>query len=354
VKSLEYELLQTAFRSGADASARWEKTDPRLPIVIDIASIRQDRTLPTDRTRLSELVDTLRRMDAAAIGLDIDFSPEDSGNFVTPQDPRLFEKWKQYGNVRVGVFRREGDLPRRWLGRGDFQELAASLLRPMHEPSLAVQYTARAGTAELHPSDVLLAMPAALYEIVNPGSRAKLLENPRLSRAVVDDRLAFGHFPVDFSFVDRLEVLKYGDKNSLDQYATLIGVLLHASAFATLNRGILQQPDPIQNATYNALMALGAFMVVGAVRIWRLKRLPPSALDPHATETLAFTVAAVTLILTGIVVVGFGRVFWPDVLWLALGLFMFPHLKHVVRIGVRWLRTPGGVPVPVRSVSHAN
>jgi hypothetical protein len=381
MKSLEYELLQAASMSGADSSARWEKSDPRLPVVIDISSLRPDKTLPTDRARLAELVETLRNMNAAAIGLDIDFSPDDGGNFITPQDPQLFAKWKQHGNVRVGVYRREGDLPRRWLGRGDFQELAAGLLQPAQEPSLAVQYSARANAPDLHPSDVLLAMPAALFEIVNPGSRAKLLDNPRLSREVVGDRIVFGHFPVDFSFIGRLEVIKYGDKNSLDQYARQIsrrvvlvgdgddtedqrcaptrkqpvsGVLLHASAFATLNRGILQRPDAGQNAIYNLAVALGALAIVGAVRVWRAKRLPAHAMDRHATETLAFTIAAILIVLAGVAVVGIGRVFWPDAVWLAVGLFVFPHVKHVFRIGLRWLRSLGGMSAPARSVSHAN
>ena len=79
--------------------------------MVDISTVNFDRSLPTDRDKLAALVDELEKQGAAAIGLDIDFSPDDRGNFISPRDAKLFNDWTRLRNVRVGVFRREGLAP---------------------------------------------------------------------------------------------------------------------------------------------------------------------------------------------------------------------------------------------------
>jgi serine/threonine protein kinase/CHASE2 domain-containing sensor protein len=379
LESLEYALLQQVLLPDSDSGIAWQPNDPRLPIVIDISPLRVDKARPTDREKLSELIETLESMNAAAIGLDVDFSPDDQGNFITPRDPAFFQKWNQYGNVRVGVFRRAGDVPKRWLGIPEFRNLAAGMMLPQ-EAGFAVQYSSpsRSGIgaqATVGYDDYLLQMPAALYEVGHPGSRSRLVDNPRLARSDVDNRILLGKFPIDYSFLRHIQVIPYKEKGNLDLWAGMIrrrvvligemndvgdtrctqarpepvpGVLIHASALATLNRGILRYVDDRQSLAYDLYICLGALAVICGFRVMTHAAAMRKGLDAHATGTLAFGTAACLALLAGGLAIGITRTFWPDPLWLAAAFFLVPYVKDVWSIvlqSVRGLASSGHSPI---------
>ena len=386
LKSVEYAVLQQVLVSDANASRQWGEDDPRLPIVVDISPFRGDNTEPTDRTKLAELVDTLQNMHAAAIGIDVDFSPDDAGNFITPADPQLLFKWKQYGNVRVGVFRRQGDEPGRWLGHPDFRDLAAGLLLPQSDPAFAYQFIAAeastpVGAPEMKQDDYLLQMPAALFEILNPGSRARLVENPRLRRSDVDKRVVLGEFPVDYSFLARIRKIPYRDPRDLDLWSKRIarrvvligdtsdaedsrctqarsevvsGVFIHASALATLNRGILRRIDGRTKLAYNIAICLAALLVIWTLRLFGPRVGLVTHLDHRALHVLSFATAAFVVFIAGVLVMGLNRIFWPESLWLAAWLFILPYLYDICRIALRGARGLVWAGAPARGVSHAH
>jgi hypothetical protein len=369
IEAFEYAVLQSALLSDAGASRAWRNDDPQLPVVIDISPIRLDKSLPTDRQKLAELVDTLEAMHAAAIGLDIDFSPDDSGQFITPADPQLFARWKSYGNVRIGVFRRAGDIPERWLGHPDFKTIAAGMLLPPGNSSLAMQFSSpdlarySPGVPIKH-EDYLLQMPAALSEVLHPGSRAQLVDNPDVTHLELDARIRLGQFPVDYSFLQYIQRIPYRAKADLDLWhaeifrrAVIIGdmkdpddsrctqvrgeavpgSLIHASALATLNHGILRFIDARKSLSFDLGLCLAALFVLTLIRLFEPIAFS-KRVDHHAIEVLAFGSAALIVIVIGVLSIGLTRVFWPDSLWIAAALFIHPYLKDVGRILLRGLR----------------
>ena len=105
-------------------------TEERLPIVVlDIGDIAITNKV-TDRSQLREVVDALHRAGAAAVGVDIDMSPNEAGFIDRDDDPDLFEHWKALSGempVIVGVYRTRNLTPERWLGAEDFASLGAFL-----------------------------------------------------------------------------------------------------------------------------------------------------------------------------------------------------------------------------------
>src|SRR5262249_49898176 len=115
LKDLEYRILQGALWSSAprEQDARNDTWLP--PVVIDSSQMRRDKTQPTDRAQLDELVTRLDELGAPAIGIDVDFSPTVSGDYLTTEDAKLLAKWNDTKKVKVGVYRRQVYPAERWL-----------------------------------------------------------------------------------------------------------------------------------------------------------------------------------------------------------------------------------------------
>jgi CHASE2 domain-containing sensor protein len=361
LSAFEYTFLQEVLLPGGNAVPSWMPGDPRIPMVIDISPLRFDRVQPIDRAKLADLVDTLEAMNAAAIGIDIDFSPTDKGYFITTDDGQLFKKWAALGNVRIGVFRHAGDSPDSWLGRPEFRTLAAGILLDMDEPGRAIQYTipGQNGARPSAPAaDYLLQMPAALFEATHPGSRTALVGNPRLQRSSVDDRLFEGSFPIDTGFKSQIPRVPYQDSGDLKNWAGMIqhkvvligdmkdvgdarcvqagpepvaGVLIHAVSLATLNKGILRAIDDRTSLAYDVLIGLCALATILATRLAISRRARQRGLSATWVRIVAFTAAAVAVFFVGSLAIGIGRMLWPDPLWLAFGILLAPYAEQVAR-----------------------
>lgn len=353
LRRFEYALLEQA--PGFDASRSVQRDAASPPLIVDISPTPFDRSQVTDRRMLEELVDTLREHRASAIGLDIDLSPDDQG-FIDAKDPQLFDKWTRYGNVRVGVFRRQGDLPGRWLGRPEFQSLAAGIMLPKHDPGHAYLFSspivpgASAGSA---PGGYLLQMPAALYEIGHAGAAAHLVRDSRRVYSTADSRVTFGQYPVDFSLLDSIQTIPYQQKADLALWRDQIegrvvlvgdvrddadarcassrvepvpGVLVHAAALATLNNGVLGDIDEWDTLLYNLLCLLGGFSLVYLAR--SSSRF--TAVEPRLADMMCYGGVALFILVFSTVFVGTFRVFWPDFMWIAFGFFIHPYVSDML------------------------
>jgi hypothetical protein len=321
---------------------------------------------------LDELVDALRAHRAAAIGLDIDFSPDDQG-FIDPRDPQLFDKWTHYGNVRVGVFRREGDLPAQWLGRTEFSNLAAGIMLPKHQPGHAYLYSSpivSRASVDSSGGGYLLQMPAALYDMGHPGAAGRLVRDSRMVHRGSDSRVTFGQYPVDFSMLDRIPTIAYERPSDLSGWAEQIegrvvlvgdvrddadarctsarvepvaGVLVHASALATLNLGLLADIDEWESFLYNLLCLLGAFLLVYLARSSsRFTGVPPR----HA-EMICYGGTAAFIMIFATLLVGTFRLFWPDFVWISVGFFIQPYVTDMMTMIAQGLRRGFLTPDPV-------
>jgi CHASE2 domain-containing sensor protein len=107
----------------------------RLPVVVlDISAIPggHSETDPTSRPALREIIDALVDARAAAVGIDIDFSPGAAGWISRAEDPSLFDhllsvNFTTKTRVRLGVFRTRNLGPESWLGLPKYSSLAADL-----------------------------------------------------------------------------------------------------------------------------------------------------------------------------------------------------------------------------------
>jgi hypothetical protein len=390
LRNFEYTFLQQALISEASQAGQLRSEDPGIPVVVDISPFRLDRSRPTDREKLDELIEALQAKNAAAIGIDVDLSPKDDGTFITPRDPQFFLKWmRRPSNVRAGVFRRGGDLPGRWLGRCEFRDLAAGMMLPEGDPQYAFHFVVPAARTTKE-CDYLLQLPAALYAFLNPGSRPCSLptvvpgsvgdvssscaetgkmpplpgsiEDPKLTRESGEDgRVFVGRYPIDYSFLDRIQKIRYAKTGDLDlqegvdrrvvfigdlsdaddtrctahRRDPLPGVMIHACAFATLSHGLLWNVEG--EASYMFDVSLFGFVmaVIGALRSFQLNA--PN-LAAHNMEIICFGGAALFVLTASAFFVKLNHLFWPDFLWIAAGLFLHPYLAEVFGIALTGLR----------------
>ena len=379
LNNFEYALLQQALISEFAAARPLHSKDPQIPVVIDISSIRLDKSQPTDRDKLDGLIGQLEEMNAAAIGVDIDFSPDDQGRFVTPKDPQLFIKWVPLGNVRVGVFRREGDEPGRWLGRPEFRPLAAGMMLPEADSNYAYHYSSR--TDFRSPADDLLEMPAALFAVLHPGPGPGSVQDRHLIRTVVDGKIRLGEYPIDYSVLDQIQRIPYHDRGDLKQWEDTIarhsvligdlrdtadsrctahrrepipGVLIHACSLATLSRGLLWHID---GAT-SLLCDLGLLFVIvaatGFVRHIQVSVRRLSSINAHAMEILTCGCASLAVLAVSLVFVQITHFFWPDFLWIFAGYFLHPYLREVFGVTLIGIRGFFSAAVTPQGISNAH
>jgi hypothetical protein len=323
---------------------------------------------------LSDLVDSLRSMRAAAIGLDIDFSPEVPGQFVDPRDLRLLLKWSDYGNVRVGIFRRIGDSSEHWLARGEFRHLAAGIMLPAGESIYAFQYSSPdvstsdevpplIGSRADNPDEHLLQMPTALYEVLHAGSRLRLVTDPNI-KPITDEtgRLRLGQYPIDYSYVPHVRTIRYRDKSDLARYEEEIeyrtvligdafdaqdsraipvegspvsGVMVHAAAFATMNHGLLHYIGDEEGFVIEVVLGVLICVVTGLVHLANASRTRSRRFSIHAVEIFASTAAGLAVLIVCTSWFSVSRIFWPDYLWVAVALFFHPYLEYLKRMVVR-------------------
>jgi len=361
LKNFEFAILQSALRSDfAVAQPLSDKDKFIVPAVIDISPIPFDRDKPTDRSMLEELVNKLENMNAMAIGIDIDFSPDDRGDFITDRDPVLFDRWSKIGNIRIGVSRREGDPSYTWLGHRQFTPLAAGMMLPAGEAGYARLF----GALSLQPmvggrgGASLRQLPCALYGIVHGPDAAPC--EPGEARG---QHLAT-RFPIDYSLLGVIQYLRYNGQpkildvwsEEIDRRAILIGdlrdngdsrsipgfdrpvagVMIHAAALATLNRGLLRYVDHRESLLYEfGLFAL--VVAIGLAAPFTIRSSPGERMDENAVEILSSIAAALAVLAVSFLFLRRTRIFWPDFLWIAGAFLLHPYVGRVV--GVLWKGT---------------
>jgi CHASE2 domain-containing sensor protein len=361
--TFEYALLQQALISqyGGDDNPN----SSRLPVVIDISAVTVDRSLPTNRDKVAELVDDLEKLGASAIGLDIDFSPDDQGNFISPRDPKLFNDWTRLRNVRVGVFRREGLAPGQWLGRSEFRDLAAGIRLPERDLQHAYYFTS-AATSDAY----LVQLPAALSEVIGDSSvpRFSSEKDSTLIRRPFGTGTGageVGEYVIDYSFLSRIPTIPYTDSPHLRYYGEQIhgravlvgdlrdladanctghgpvpvpGVLIHACAFASLTHGRLVEIDKATSRKFDAyLFALVTALLSGARAVQMFWRRGVD-LDLHVLEIVLYTSTAITVFAGCFVFSRVSRLFWPDFIWISAALFLQPYFSELMGINTRAVR----------------
>jgi CHASE2 domain-containing sensor protein len=309
---LEAKPSVTWLETRAYAIVQWQMaqfSSAKDVVVVDIARLRPDNGV-TSRRALLDLITRLEAAGARAIGIDIDFSPENNV-FVTPHDPAFFEECRRSRPfVFLGVARTAGSGREAWLGRREFAQLAAGIVIP--ETSGTVNEGGAPGPYPLGIPNLgakgsgddlthLPSMAVALASIVRPRIEHELLtpgyiSEPVVERTVLKD-VAVPEFAVNYGFIPQLRtkaiVTRWDDNGRLvdpidrglvngrlvligdvggssesDVFGTrgsvakASGVLIHASAAMTLIQAPLRLPKEWFRAALQACLMVwiaGAF-----------------------------------------------------------------------------------------------
>lgn len=347
IKNAAYSLLQLRLASSSDPA--------NDVVVVDINDLpkseREDlpkQDAPTSRSDLLKLLNRVADSGAAAIGIDIDFSPEDDGNYVLPDDPDFFSDVQTLSRSKrvpifLGVWRQSARGTENWLADSKFASLAAGLPVPKENTKHMPVYI-EAGEGQLP----LQTMAAALAS-----TKAKLRERPpSWSLGLLEYRLEKTPQPglnieeiaVDYSQLENLvsdrigwrSMMTINDPNRLKGKLVLIG---DASPMVSQdNADLFQVPGRLGqyagvflhgSAAYSALKAplyefkegaderldiiVGAVLLTLVVSFQILLRKDPDRHPKSARYTaIAYYLTATSMLIFGVWFVNVTRTMWDD------------------------------------------
>ncbi|AET95237.1 hypothetical protein BSFA1_79680 (plasmid) [Burkholderia sp. SFA1] len=312
---------------------------------------------PTDRARLTEIIDALANVHAKAVAVDIDFSPN-SGGFIDRQnDPTFFSHCLEISNrtmpVFLGVFRARNFPARNWLGLPKYAPLAVDLgstdtserftethralvvpVRSQQLPSLSYALAQRYDHS-------LPGLPSWLGYFLRPteesaeSGEGQLVNYGKVwalktQRSVALTRSAILGAAADFE--DRVVVL--GDVTGPHAESDSINwpfglefprVLYHASAFYTYTKAPLYEFNFWTRNALDILVASPFFILVvlrsryaGALDTTRWKKI----------EKRTLWISEIVILVTGVILVFAARVMWLDFLLVMAALALHPFLNE--------------------------
>ena len=220
---MSYNLLQTQLSS-----------EPPPITIVDISDlaprdfvIAGQTVTATPRDSIKEMLTAIAGQQPRAIGVDIDFSPDENG-YILPTDPEFFEFCiklsKQTGvPIFLGVERTIAKPPNEWLGEEKYKALAANILIPKDtKRMLNLLEVAREGgatsTFEKHDvSQSMSALVANAYGRQADGSgigawaRNYLVQSgviERLTEKEIGAGITVQDFLIDYGALDSIETIR--------------------------------------------------------------------------------------------------------------------------------------------------
>ena len=398
-----YDALQRGLELLRDREDSNTPSAPGQVIIVDIGSLQpsSDRELLaaapfTPRDALRSLLNILVDAGPAAIGIDIDFSPE-GGAYVSPKDdPGFFRTClhlERERNVAVflGVGRGAGGSRNEWLGNDEFAPLAASLIIPDDTADITPggtpgPYAIAIPPLRSDPGDgsegrhggELLSLGVAMAKVLDPDIVTRLGEQhclieAKTERAIVLER-GVEEFTVDYSELAGIEramiratfdrpsgqwKLPDGWQSQVKKRLVLVGdvqgsaaadvfkttgsrrlasgILMHAGAGATLLRGPLYVFRHRGRVAIDATLVTVTVAAVSLVRRRKNQRVGRGhkRLSPHnALLLLPLGFVALTLVMAA----------WYRILWLDVAFAFFAavtpfhnEVEHGIDKVLRWL-----------------
>ena len=318
----------------AYASHRWFQsglTPADVPVtLVDISDLEH---VPSETRRqvLEGLLRAIAKQNPKAIGLDIDFSPEELG-YVDPLDPQFFElclSLRKSVPIFLGVGRTVGVKGLDWLGDPKYHEMAAAVQIPKDTRKLVYSFRVGDEPTELRSFSAAL---AHAYGVTPTGKFVNWLADwgliERRSRRKVEDDLFVEEFPANYSSIGSFLTFRTLSKDFIgdpamkpfiggkvvivgavaeahdtfniagkeDPYA---GAQVHASGAVTLISSPLYEVTHFGRVVLTIVLMIATFIPVFAVRIWaRAPKQQPALVEHlHGTLIVVYTIG---------VAIGFG------------------------------------------------
>ncbi len=366
-----YEQLQRRISRG--------RPTPRQDVlVVDLGKIqpevweRNGRTgTATPREPLKKLIEAFTDLGARAIGIDVDFSPE-NGELIHPDDNEFFQ-WcldrskATHIPILLGVFR-TGLLPEEWLGDDRYMRLAAYI--GVKEPDRAVywvsgengfplrgmgsalaglrwesfgQQKSRSWSWLVEPTSIIDYHPLTriredVFHAIDPQFYRDEADKIKGRTIVIGDTYREQH-----RATTEPEQADWFHPTGLDEQ--IPGVFVHACAAATIAAS-----KPIYELTLlgriliDVALAVIVLLLVKASLWLRLKSRFDTARAEHLFDLIYTVIAIIVVFLVGFVLVRVTRLLWTDFILVCLVLLAQFFLNLVKPAGKK--ATPAKTPEP--------
>jgi CHASE2 domain-containing sensor protein len=379
LEQMTYSMLQ--MRLFYDATGR------DLPItVVDICGLAPlpaeygGRTeLVTPRGPLMDIIKGIARHKPRGIGIDLNLSPGPAG-YITSADSGLLQsllQLRQEGTpTYVGIYESVVLPPDKWLGRQEFEPLAAYLTvpNPEHtEPSIRmVEWVQPAGVSKPCPSlssamarSVQGDVPSPLHWAV---TRANIRKEAEFSASefLVDygplEDLIAQRVPAEDAggvanqaarIRERLVFVGRGSPGqSTDQFnipgrgMPVPGIYLHAAATYTLLQAPLYRLTHVGRIAADAFAALLVFVPILLARVYFSRRIR-SETTVHRLHVLLSAVVILGILAVGHLLVHWVRLIWTDQLMVIGALLIHSPVERFIVWSLGYVRkvSPAGWPL---------
>jgi CHASE2 domain-containing sensor protein len=343
-------------------------TEGRIPVaLVDISDLEVEQLnidgqiyRATPRDKLFNLVNAIAEQEPIAIGIDIDFSPNEQG-YLTPHDPKFFQdcldtREKMGIPIFLGIRRSQIYASERWLGVADYKPLAASIfipdtggtklwrwIKPGDNSEEVPTMSALLAASFQHPQENL---PEPLHWAIEQFSERELGPNYYVSEFLID------YSPLDVIENTRLQttepagikaqghllknkVVLIGDGTlgkATDPFNVpvrdqpLPGVYLHACATYTLYKSALYELTTKGRWAIDLLLSFIILAVITGIRLY-YRDQPTIDVNTHWLQGFLTILVLVAAFLVGVMFVHFTRVLWDDFIFVFAGLLLHPKVE---------------------------
>ncbi|MCU1267892.1 MAG: hypothetical protein JWM21_4210 [Acidobacteria bacterium] len=348
--------------------------------------------IATPRIALQEMISALAEQKPRAIGIDIDFAPDENG-YVYPRDPDFFQfclNLREQNGIPVvlGVKRTIAKAPSEWLGNEKYQDLAGSILVP--KDSRRMLRLVRVGdetkpaapNTESRPSKSMSLVLAEAYGSDSNQATTRLsrfrgfiisgLNTSGIIEKFSEKRLAPGlsleDFLIDFGSLESIETLPtidaavLRDPNQRGRFqgkivllgdATLSkatdtfvvpardqpypGVFLHAAAADTLIKEPLYEVTARGRTVIDLVLSGAILLTIVLIRLSQ-RHKQRVRINVHRLEGVLTLLVVVAGIVCGVLFVRTTRVMWDD-FFLAFAMLIFhPSIEQHVAGAGEWIK----------------
>ena len=336
-----------------------------LPVVVvDISKVPGGKDNPTSSKTIGDIVASITAEHPRAIGIDIDFAP-DGGAWRDDGDPDFFNRCialKEEGTpVFLGVYKTIAEGPDRWLGVKRYAELAAAI-SVRGDNTLYVPHWLGADGQRLRMLSYQLAeayfRPKPIPGPPRTIGWALRTEDELQSIDLPSGKVTYTSTLVNYSKLEELQreavrsISPQSVKEAGDLFANRIvilgdasndlasdkffvpgrerlvpGVFLHACTVNTLVREPLYEfKYPIRLAI-DGLLALVILTIVAIVRKYKEKA---ENFDWHKLHVRCCSVAAILVIIAGLLLVRGTPIIWLDFIIVAIAVFVHPQVDEAI------------------------
>jgi hypothetical protein len=317
----------------------------------------------TPRKPLSEIIEAIAEQHPQAIGIDIDFSPDEFG-YVLKEDPKFFEfclnqRQTKHIPIYLGIYDSIVEGPEKWLGQPQFKNMAAYIAIPNPEETLPTTKLFE----RIKPSNISKPCPSMAFALANSfRKQAPAMIGWAVNRAdeKTTDIFSTSEFLIDFSPIEglirnRLRVVEARDifshKNAIKNRLILIGratpgqtidqfvvpgrgqpvqgIYIHASAAYTLLQAPLYKLTAYGRIVADLLVCLMVFGSIAAIR-WAYYRKMQSDVAAHRLHIILTGLVVIVVILSGDILVQRIRLMWTDFLLVIGALLLHSPVAQFV------------------------